>query len=159
MATKEVKEIVKREIPKRVPFWGDMEEWVNNYLMRPFPFLKPSRLIFPQQEDLIPSVDIFEDGSDVVVKAELPGIKKEDIDITLTDNTIMIAGEKKREEEIKKKNYYRWESSYGSFNRTFSLPAEVKLDKVKSTFKDGVLEIKLPKTEEAKKKEIKVKVE
>jgi HSP20 family protein len=159
MATKEVKEIVKRRIPKPAPFWGDIEDWVDNYLVRPFPFLKPSRLILPQQEELIPSVDIFEEGNDVVVKAELPGIKKEDIDITLTDNTIMIAGEKKKEKEIDKKDYYRWESSYGSFNRTFSLPAEVKLDKVKSIFKDGILEIRLPKTEEAKKKEIKLKVE
>jgi len=109
-------------------------------------------------EEMSPSVDIFEDKNDVVVKAELPGIKKEDIDVTLTDDTISIAGEKKKEEEVEKKNYYWWESSYGSFSRTFTLPAEVQTDKVKTQFKDGILEIRIPKTDEAVKKEKKVKI-
>ena len=113
---------------------------------------------FPGMEEMSPSVDIFEDKNDVVVKAELPGIKKEDIDVTLTDDTISIAGEKKKEEEVEKKNYYWWESSYGSFSRTFTLPAEVQTDKVKTQFKDGILEIRIPKTDEAVKKEKKVKI-
>ncbi len=114
---------------------------------------------FPSTEELSPSVDIFEEKNDVVVKAELPGIKKEDIDVTLTDDTISIAGEKKKEEEVEKKNYYRWESSYGSFARTFTLPAEVQMEKAKTQFKDGVLEIRIPKTAEAIKKEKKLKIE
>ena len=114
---------------------------------------------FSAVEEVMPSVNIFEEKGDVIVKAELPGIKKEDIDITLTDETITISGEKKKEEEVKKKDYYRWECSYGSFNRTFSLPAEVQPDKVKTKMKDGVLEIRIPKTEEAKKKEVKVKID
>lgn len=114
---------------------------------------------FPVTEELMPSVDIFEEKDDVVVKAELPGIKKEDLDITLTDDTISISGEKKKEEEVSKKNYHRWECSYGSFSRSFTLPAEVQSDKAKAQFKDGVLEIRIPKTEEAVKKEKKVKIE
>ncbi len=106
-----------------------------------------------------PSVDIFEEKNDVVVKAELPGIKKEDLDVTLTDDTISIAGEKKKEEKVEKKDYYRWECSYGAFARTFTLPAEVQTDKAKTQFKDGVLVIRIPKTKEAVKKEKKLKIE
>ncbi len=110
-------------------------------------------------EDISPSMDVFEEGEDIVVKAELPGIKKEDIDIRLTDGMITISGEKKKEDEIKRKDYYKWERSYGSFCRSFELPAEVEKDKVKSTFKDGVLEIRMPKSKEAIQKEVKIKVE
>lgn len=110
-------------------------------------------------DEIMPDVDMFEDGGDVVVKAELPGIKKEDLEVTLTDGAITISGEKKKEKEIKKKDYYKWERSYGSSCRTLSLPAEVQADKVKSTFKDGVLEVRMPKSEQARSKEVKVKVE
>jgi HSP20 family protein len=94
-----------------------------------------------------------------VVKAELPGMKKEDIDVSLTEDTITISGEKKKEEKIEKKDYYSLERSYGSFKRSFSLPAEVQTEKASAKFKDGVLEIRIPKTEEAKKKEKKVLIE
>jgi HSP20 family protein len=104
-------------------------------------------------------VDIFEEGSDVVVKAELPGMRKEDIDVKLTDNTVTISGEKKKEEKVEKKNYSRIERSYGSFTRAFSLPSEVQTDKAKAQFKDGILEIRVSKTEEAKKKEREVMIE
>jgi HSP20 family protein len=114
---------------------------------------------FSQVEEIVPTVDILENNGDIVVKAELPGVKKEDTDITLTDDTITISGEKKEEKEVKKKDYYRYESSYGSFCRTFSLPSDVQSNKAKTKMRDGVLEIRIPKTEEAKKKEVKVKVE
>lgn len=94
-----------------------------------------------------------------MVKAELLGMKKEDIDVSLTDNTITVSGEKRKEEKVEKKDYYRLERSYGSFSRSFSLPAEVRTEKVTAKFKDGILEIRIPKTEEAKKKEKKVAVE
>jgi HSP20 family protein len=112
---------------------------------------------FSLSQEIMPLVDIFDEKGDVVIKAELPGINKEGIDVTLTDETITISGEKKKEEEVKKKDYCRWECSYGSFCRTFSLPSEVQTDKVKTRMKDGVLEVRIPKTEEAKKKEAKVK--
>ena len=110
-------------------------------------------------ERRVPLVDVFEDKDEIVVKAEIPGMDKDNIEVNLTDHTLTIKGEKKKEEEIKEENYYRAERSYGSFIRTVELPAEVHTDKVKANFKNGVLEVRMPKTEAAKAKEIKVKVE
>jgi len=109
-------------------------------------------------ERRVPLVDVFEDKDEIVVKAEIPGMDKDNIEVNLTDHTLTIKGEKKKEEEIKEENYYRAERSYGSFIRTVELPAEVHTDKVKANFKNGVLEVRMPKTEAAKAKEIKVKV-
>lgn len=106
-----------------------------------------------------PAVDLFEEKDDIVVKAEIPGIDKDSINVNLSDHTLTIKGEKKKEEEVKEENYYRSERSYGSFVRTLELPKDVHADKVKATFKNGVLEVRMPKTEEAKAREIKVKVE
>jgi len=79
--------------------------------------------------------------------------------VSMTDNTVSISGEKKKEEKVERKNYYREERSYGSFTRSFRLPVEVQPDKAKASFKEGVLEIRIPKTEEARKKEKKVSIE
>jgi HSP20 family protein len=94
-----------------------------------------------------------------VVKAELPGIDKENIEVNLTDHTLTIKGEKKKEDEVKEENYYRCERSYGSFFRSVELPKDVHADKVKASFKNGILEVRVPKTEEAKSKAVKVKVD
>jgi len=138
---------------------GEMERWFEDFFRRPFPFGGLPRVSFSRMEEVTPSVDIFEDKNEVVVKAEIPGMKKEDLDITLTEDTISIAGEKKKEEKVEKKDYYHWECSNGSFARTFSLPAEVETGKAKAVFKDGVLEVRIPKTAEAMKKEKKIKIE
>ena len=106
-----------------------------------------------------PAVDLFEEKDDIVVKAELPGMDKDNIEVKLTDNTLTITGEKKKEGEVKEENYYRCERSYGSFVRNIELPKAVHADKVKAAFKNGILEVRIPKTEEAKAKEVKVKVE
>jgi len=159
MAEKKAKELVKQEASRSlVPVW-DMDRLADDFFRRPFAPVSLSRIGITGFEDIMPDVDMFESNGDLVMKAELPGIKKEDIEVTLSDGTITISGEKKQEEEIKKKDYYKMERSYGSFCRTFSLPTEVKADKVKSTFKNGVLEIRMPKSEEAKSKEVKVKIE
>jgi len=86
-------------------------------------------------------------------------MSREDIDVKVTDDIVTISGEKKKEEKIEKKNFYRMERSYGSFSRSFRLPTEVQAEKASAKFKEGVLEIRIPKSEEAKKKEKKVKVE
>jgi HSP20 family protein len=86
-------------------------------------------------------------------------MSKEDIQVNVTDHLLIIKGEKKKEEEIKEGDYYRSERSYGSFSRSVDLPGEVQIENAKASFKNGVLEIRLPKTEEAKRREIKVKVE
>lgn len=156
---KESNELAKKEASGRMLTLRDMEKWFEDVFWRPFPLMNQFLMRFPEGKEIVPMVNIFEDMGDVVVKAELPGVKKEDIDITLTDDTITISGEKKVEDVVKKKDCYRWECSFGSFTRTFSLPSEVQTDKAKSTMKDGVLEIRMPKTEAAKKKEVKVKVE
>lgn len=168
MAKKEKKELVKVEPTKALsPFqemgkrFEEMEKRFEDFSRRPFSLL-PSwwpRLRLPEIEEVPPSMDIFTEGDDVVVKAELPGMKKEDIDVSLTKDTISISGEKKKEEKVEKKDYYSLERSYGSFKRSFSLPAEVQTEKASAKFKDGVLEIRIPKTEEAKKKEKKVMIE
>ena len=106
-----------------------------------------------------PSVDIAETDNEVVVTAELPGVKQDDVDITITDDVLTLKGEKKEEKEVKEKNYHRIERSYGSFQRSVSLPAGVQADKAKATYKDGVLHITVPKAEEAKPKQIKINVE
>jgi len=106
-----------------------------------------------------PAVDVFEEKDDIVVKAELPGIEKDNIEVNLTDHHLTIKGEKKKEEEVKDERYYRSERSYGSFMRTVELPKDVHADKVKASFKNGILEVRLPKTEDAKAKEIKVRVD
>lgn len=107
-----------------------------------------------------PSVDMYETDRELVIKAELPGLSSRDVDITLTDDTLTIKGEKKEAEEVKGENYYRKESRYGAFHRVIQLPVAVKKEDVKATFKDGVLEIRLPKAkEEARGIKIKVKEE
>jgi HSP20 family protein len=106
-----------------------------------------------------PPVDIYEDKDNIIVKAELPGMKKDDLSIEVKKNVLTLTGERKHEEETKKENYHRIERSYGKFSRSFTLPDSVKVDKVKANYKDGVLEISLPKAEEAKAKAIPIKVE
>jgi len=105
-----------------------------------------------------PAVDVFEKESEVIVKAEIPGLSRGDVEVNLTNSTLTISGEKKKEEEVKERDYYRCERSFGSFSRTIELPAEVKTEEAKASFKDGLLEIHLPKTEAAKQKPIKVEV-
>jgi HSP20 family protein len=92
----------------------------------------------------------------MVIKAEIPGMKKEDVNVSITGNTVTISGEKKQEEKVEKKDYYRVERSYGSFCRNFRLPDDVNSDKVKASFKDGVLEVRMPKTKEGKQKKIEI---
>jgi HSP20 family protein len=103
-----------------------------------------------------PSVDIFENDNEVVVKAELPGMTAKDIDVKLENNILTLKGERHFEKEAKEENYHRIEREYGTFSRTFALPTAVDGEKVTAEYKDGVLKIVLPKREEKKAKPIKV---
>jgi HSP20 family protein len=105
-----------------------------------------------------PSVDICETDDDITVTIEIPGMKKEDVKISLQENVLTIEGEKKQEKKESVKSYHRIERSYGTFQRSFVLPAAVKADKVAAQYKDGILFIRLPKTEAAKPKEIEIAV-
>lgn len=106
-----------------------------------------------------PAVDIYETKDNVVLKAELPGMEKKDFSIEVKDSVLTLKGERKFEKETKEENYYRMERAYGSFTRSFTLPTAVDKDKVKAKFKDGVLEVTIPKTEAAKPKQVNVEVE
>ena len=103
-----------------------------------------------------PSVDIFENDNEVVIKAELPGMNPKDIDVRLENNVLMLKGERQFEKETKEENYHRIEREYGSFSRSFALPTAVNGDSVTAEYKDGVLKITLPKREETKPKPIKI---
>jgi len=101
-----------------------------------------------------PNVDIKETDKEIQIKADLPGIKMEDIDVSVDEDQLIIKGERKEEKEEKEKDYVRVERSYGSFYRSFNIGVPVKADEVKATYKDGVLEINLPKSEAKKPKRI-----
>jgi HSP20 family protein len=118
---------------------------------------------YPGQESFAlttwaPSCDIFETENALVVKAELPGVKKENVYITIDNNLLTIRGERRFEEEAKRENYHRIERAYGEFMRSFTLPVGIEIKKVTAEFKDGLLTVWLPKMEEAKPKAIDIKV-
>jgi HSP20 family protein len=110
------------------------------------------------QMNWFPVVDIKENKDEFAVFAELPGMKKEDVHITFSDGKLVVEGERKKEQEENEANYHRVERSYGKFCRTFQLPSGIQANKIAADFKDGILKIKLPKSEEVKPKEIEVKV-
>ncbi len=130
------------------PFRG-MNELAER-LWHGFPFGEIAEKEF--ETEFMPNVDISETDKQVTVKAELPGIAREDIDISLDENYLIIKGEKKQEKEETGKHFHRLERTFGSFYRSLRLPTLVEKDKIDATFKDGVLTVVLPKSEEAKKK-------
>ena len=103
-----------------------------------------------------PAVDIYETDANIVLKAELPGINPNDVEVRVEDGTLYLKGQRKFEKEVKEENYHRVERSYGSFVRSFPLPNSVNADDAKAEYKDGVLALTLPKREEAKPKTIKI---
>lgn len=109
-----------------------------------------------RMEMRLPKVDIIDRDAEVVVKAEIPGVDKKDLDVSVTGDTVTIKGQTSREEKEEKGDYYRCEISRGSFSRTLSLPAGVDATQAKATFKDGMLELVLPKKEEAKRQSVKI---
>ncbi|ADO44733.1 MAG: Hsp20/alpha crystallin family protein [Hydrogenobacter thermophilus] len=104
-----------------------------------------------------PAVEMYETDNEIVVKAELPGVKKENIEVSIKDNTLHIRGEKKEEREEKTETIHRLERVYGKFERVLTLPVDVKAEEVKAEYKDGILEIRLPKSEVSKEKKIEIK--
>jgi len=106
-----------------------------------------------------PPVDVFEKEDEIVLKVEIPEVDQNEIELKVEDNTLTIQGERKLEEGTTKEDYYRMERYYGKFSRSFSLPNTVDQNKIKATYKDGVLRIVLPKREETRPKQIKIEVE
>ena len=129
------------------------EEPMSSRFFRRFPSLR-----WEKEFETVPAVDMFDKKDEIVVKAEVPGIDKENIKISVSDSVLTIKGEMKKEEEVKEEDYYYAERSYGSFSRSLTLPAKVVESKIKAEYKDGILEVHLPKAAESKPKEIKVDV-
>jgi HSP20 family protein len=153
--------LVKREPASDLTPFEEFERRFDELLRSPFSMMRAPwwpRWAVPA-EGISPTVDVFEEGADVVVKAEIPGMKKEDIHVDINEKTVTISGEKKKEEKVERKNYSRLERTYGSFARIFELPAEVQTEKARATFREGVLEVRMPKTEEAARRTRKVAIE
>lgn len=119
-------------------------------------FVRPSRFWIDSGRGDLP-IDMYQTANDVVVKASLPGFKPEEVDISITGDTLTIKGEHTEEKEAKDEDYFYKERRYGSFSRSLPIPAQIKSDKAEAVFEDGVLTLTLPKAEEVKPKQIKVK--
>ncbi|MDP2731168.1 MAG: Hsp20/alpha crystallin family protein [Dehalococcoidales bacterium] len=143
------------------PRWGlttwrpfrELEDWqrqMEDFFGRPI--WKPDG----GEKAWMPAVDIFEKDDKFIVKAELPGMKEEDIDVSVVGDTLNIKGERKTESEVKDEDYYRCERSYGSFHRSIGLPSDVDPSKIEANYEDGVLEVSLPKLAEVKPKKVTV---
>lgn len=131
------------------PF-AQMDRLFDEVFKRPFFSLWSSRMGGEEREEQIYlPVDIFEDGESVVVRAELPGIRKEEVSVQVNLDSITISGKKSNEYRVQEKDFYRLESSYGAFTRTCQLPVETIVDKARANFKDGVLEVRIPKSLES----------
>ena len=133
---------------------SEMDRFLNTFL-----FGVPQKRDLWEGAEWLPAVDVAEMKNEVVVNMEAPGMDPKEFDISLSEGTLTIRGEKKQEREEKEEDYRLIERRYGTFSRSIPLSQEVESDKIKASYKNGVLTIVLPKSKEAKKKEIKVKVE
>jgi len=146
--------------PSSSPWQGvgglsDLREEIDRLFESPFAELtRTSQLLSGWN----PPIDLFEDKDSFVVRAELPGMKKEEIDLSLHEGSLSISGERRAEDKYQDAEVYRAERFFGRFQRTVSFPAPVAADQAKAQYKDGILTVRLPKTEEAKPKHIDVKI-
>lgn len=132
--------------------FNDMERFMEETFRRPLMGfnMMPFRHIFRELGnwgEVSPTVDIFEEGGNVVLKAELPGMRREDISLQFEDNTLVISGEKKGEKKIEEKDYLRLERTFGGFRRSLRLPEGIDTEHATAAFKDGVLEVRIPRIE------------
>jgi HSP20 family protein len=164
--TLEVGEVEKAPAKREESLWPslarlerDMERMVEGFWGRPFPFARDfDRLLgLPGLREM--PIEMYDDKDDLVVKAELPGITKQDLEVSLADNRLTISAEKKRATEKTEKGRYLSEVGYGRWVRTIELPSGIVSEKAKASLKNGLLEIRIPRTEEAKRREIKVNVD
>jgi HSP20 family protein len=153
-------ELVKTERPKHLSPFGEMERFFEDFWRSPFSLLTPSLWHGKagEFETIVPTVDIYEEGNEIVLKADMPGMEKKDVDISISEGFLTISGERKKEEKVEKGNYFSYERSHGSFFRRFELPSDIDADKVKAHLESGVLEVRLPKSEEMKGRSKKVSI-
>jgi len=145
----------KVEPARAVTPFDEMERMFDNFFSRGW--LRPRwGEMMSAFEERMPRVDVIDREAEVVVRAEVPGVKKEDLDVSVSDNTVTIRGETSHEEKEEKGDYYRSEMSRGSFVRTVLLPSNVNAEQAKASFSDGVLQLTLPKVEKARKRNVKI---
>lgn len=159
---KEGKQALKKAEPAQdlSPF-ADLERFFDEYFsqgwLQPFRWSRPSWGDFPMPfEGRMPRVDVIDREDEILVKAEVPGVDKEDLDVSVTESAVSIKGSTRHEEKEEKGDYHRSEITSGSFSRVVPLPAEVDATQASSKFRDGVLELTLPKVRKAKRHTVKV---
>jgi len=148
-------------IIRRSPFFelNSLQDRVNQLFNQTFGGFENFGFEQPlTSENFLPPVDIFEDEHNITMQAEIPGVKQEDLNITLENNVLTITGERKFQHEEKKENFHRMERRFGKFTRSFTLPASVDAENVIANFENGLLNITLPKREEFKAKQITIGV-
>jgi len=153
--------LVKCVNPKMLMSFDEIERLFEDVWSSPSSFFASALVPFENTAELTtisPAVDMFADGNELVMRADLPGIKKEDVNIDITGNILTISGENKKEDKIEGDSYYRFERSHGSFYRSFDLPEGVDAGKVKAHLENGVLELRIPKAEEAASKTQKIEI-
>ena len=161
LATQNKSDLSTTQRPRDMNVFDEMEKMFENFStnnwLRSFgsrtPLMNEMATTF---ETNMPSVDVIDRDGSIIVKAMMPGIEKKDIDISVTKNTLTIKGKTSHEEKEEKGDYYRCEISKGAYMRTLALPADVDEAKVKAKFKDGMLELTMPKMEVSKRRSIKV---
>jgi HSP20 family protein len=146
----------ERSLATRQP--REMEDWTQRWEdVFERPFLPSMRRFFGNMGgEWTPNIDVVEKENEYLIKAELPGVKEDDVEVSLTGDMLTISGEKEEEAEEEKKGYYYAESSYGSFSRSLTIPSNVDPDSIEANFNNGVLEVSLPKTAEAKPRKVRV---
>jgi len=172
--TKQKKETKSKKVNK--PKTGKLQRAKSGHVLTPFEEMdrrfhnffhrggmRPFHSEWPKWGELsapfeggMPKVDVIDRDDEIVVRAEVPGVDKDDLDVSVTDNSVTIKGESRHEEKEEKGDFYRSEISRGAFARTMSLPNDVDSAKIKTKFKDGVLELKMPKIQKAKRRKIKI---
>ncbi len=138
--------------------WREMEDLFNRYSRFSGPSASGGEETMTPAE-WAPRADIMENENHFLITLEAPGIRKEDVKVSVEKGVLYISGERKQEKEEKGKKYHRTERFYGTFSRTFTLPDTVDSEKIKASFKDGLLHLELPKTPKAKPKEIEIKID
>jgi len=159
--TKTIKGNLRRKSNMSMIRWQPFSELVSlrDAMDRLFEdsFVTPSRLLRNAGAEMGVPLDMYQTDKDVIIKAALPGVKPEEVDISITDDVLTIKGETKAEEEVKREDYIHQEYRYGAFSRSVALPGNLKTDKAEASFEDGVLTQSIPKPEKAVPKQIKVK--
>jgi HSP20 family protein len=155
------KDVQRSQLARMFSPFEEMDRWFESAFprgwMRPFQREWPmwGELAQPL-ESRIPRVDVIDRDEEIMLRAELPGVEKKDLDVSITDNTVTIKATSSAEEKEEKGDYYRCEISRGSFARTITLPSNVESDKAAASFKEGILELTLPKVEKSQRRRINV---